>query len=105
MSKDKFKVIQLIPANGWFALYYQTSEPYLEFRRLLSFALIEEEGGKPSVDGIDQGLTLCLRSMAYDEKTKRWRYPQFKGFYYEQDITEALKAQLAKEAEDAAKPS
>ena len=74
---------QIIPATGWRARYWRPYEPYYEFVRLISFALVEDSQGKSMVFGMDQHGHLCELSDAFGD------------FFHEEDITEELKSQCA----------
>lgn len=84
MPEETAKIVQLIPADGWNALYWRTYEPYYDLVRLISFALVEDSKGQRWVSGVDQLLLLC--NVRKD----------FGGYFHGEEVTDEVKAQWSK---------
>ena len=95
----KYQIKQIMPANDWFAIYLLENEPYFEMRRLVSFAIVENENGQNGLDGITEELTLCITANEYDSKNN-WYFPHFSQFKHKEDISEELKDCIIKNCKD-----
>ena len=84
MPEETVRIVQLIPADGWSALYWSSYEPYYELIRLISFALVEDSKGKRSVSGLDQFLYLCSVRKNFAE------------YVHVEKVTDEVKAQWSK---------
>ena len=97
MNKDD-KVIQIMSADGWYALFFDDCAPHSKLRRLLSFVLIESEDGQTRIDAVGSDLQLCLEGGKVVAADGRWQSPHFAGFFHETEITEKMKVQWSAQA-------
>ena len=97
MNKD-YKVIQIIPADGWYALFFDDDAPHSKIRRLLSFVLIERKDGQTGIDAVGSDLQLCLEGARALTADGRWQSPHFAGFFHETEITDKLKVQWSSQS-------
>jgi len=97
MNKD-YKVVQMMPADGWYALFFDDCAPHSRLRRLLSFILIESKDGQTWIDALGGNLQLCLEGGNELAADGRWQSPHFAGFFHETEITEKQKVQWSVQA-------
>jgi len=97
MNKD-YKIIQIMPADGWYALFFDDSAPHSKLRRLLSFVLIEQKDGQTCIDAVGSDLQLCITGGMELDADGRWQAPHFAGFFHETEITDKLKVQWSTQA-------
>ena len=97
MNKDD-KVIQMMSADGWCALFFDDCAPHSKLRRLLSFVLIEQKDGQTRIDAVGSDLQLCVGGGMALDADGRWLSPHFAGFVHESEITDKLKVQWSTQA-------
>jgi len=97
MNKDD-KVIQMMSADGWYALFFDDYPPHSKLRRLLSFVLIESKDGQTRIDAVGTDLQLCLEGAKEVAADGRWQAPHFAGFFHEAEVTEKMKVQWSAQA-------
>ncbi len=97
MNKEH-KVIQIMSADGWYALFFDDCAPHSKLRRLLSFVLIEHKDGQTHIDAVGSDLQLCLGGGMELAADGRWQSPHFAGFFHETEITDKLKVQWSTQA-------
>ena len=94
------RMIQLLPADHWFAALAINDAPFLQLERLIAFCLVETKDGT-AIDGIEKNLTMCMTGyMDIEESTNKWKSPHFMGFYHNDDLTEEKRAKLLQSAKD-----
>jgi len=97
MNKD-YKVIQMMSAEGWYALFFDDCAPHSRLRRLLSFVLILNKDGQTQIDAVCSDLQLCLEGGKELTADGRWQSPHFTGFVHETEMTEKQKVQWSVQA-------
>jgi hypothetical protein len=97
---NDMKIVQMMAADGWYAVFLVNYAPHFKLERLISFVLIEEKDGRTTVDGLGSSLNLCLGSGMEMDSENHWQSPHFSEFLYETEITEELKAQWADRAKE-----
>lgn len=113
----KPKVLQIMPADRWYGLFFVKWEPYFAVQPIVAFAIVERDGAI-ELDGITGGLMFCQASREPNKKEKSgWQFPYFTGgiygpclgwltgeggppcgFVHETQITEEVKSQWATQA-------
>lgn len=96
--KPDSKVLQIMPAEGWYALFFDDIAPHSKIRRVLSFVLVQDKEGQTRIDAVIGDLQFCLAEGREVAEDGRWRSPHFVGFFHETEITEKLKVQWSNEA-------
>jgi hypothetical protein len=96
-AMTKEKIIQIMPADGWYALFFDDNAPHSKLKRLIAFVLLEGKDGHTWFDGLEGDMGLCLGRMHLDANG-RWESPHFKNFFHETEITDELKEHWAQEA-------
>jgi len=61
---------------------------------LVSFAVLEDDGGKRVVDRLNRELSLCLAGNRLDKNSGTWELPHFLGFHHQDDLTVQLREEL-----------
>jgi len=95
---NDYKVIQMMSADGWYALFFDDCAPHSKLRRLLSFVLIEGKDGKSRIDAVGSDLQLCLAQGTQVTADGRWESPHFFGFFHETEVTDKMKVQWSAQA-------
>jgi hypothetical protein len=96
--KQDLKAIQITPAEGWYALFFDDTAPHSKIRRVLSFVLLQDKDGQTRIDAAVGDLQYCLAEGQEVAEDGRWQSPHFVGFFHETEITEKLKVQWSNQA-------
>ena len=83
-----WEISQIMPADGWCAVYFADAEPYYEIWRLVGWALKEWEDGSTEVVGLEAADVV-------DEVGKV--IPNFYMYAHRDEITEALRQEWSAE--------
>jgi hypothetical protein len=55
MGTEECQILQIIPADNWYAVYWDDKAPYYFALPLACFALVQEPSGDRGVAGMDAG--------------------------------------------------
>jgi hypothetical protein len=72
---QEVRIVAIVPADGWYAVYRNVPDEGPEFRsRLLCWALVEAQGGERSIVGVDTDPRGTVEIAAYANNFLRYEF-------------------------------